>query len=310
MVTDPRDLGSQAAGSGTEPGGTVAGVDDVLRTAIAVALGAKPVTLAAVSGGDVAAAHRAELDDGRRVFVKTHDDPPPGFFTTEATGLRWLRDVGSVRVPEVLAVSDDPPFLALEWIDEGRPGPGTEAELGRGLADLHLAGAPSFGREDRRTTGSRGLPNEPCETWAEFYATQRLLPLARLARDGRALPDAAIADLERVAARLDELGGPAEPPARLHGDLWAGNRLVDRDGRSWLIDPAAHGGHREFDLAMMRLFGGFGERCFATYDDAHPLADGWEARVPLHQLAPLVVHAIKFGGGYVAGTERALDQLT
>ncbi|HAS10233.1 MAG TPA: fructosamine kinase, partial [Acidimicrobiaceae bacterium] len=102
----------------------------------------------------------------------------------------------------------------------------------------------------------------------------------------------------------------AEPPARLHGDLWAGNRLVDRDGRSWLIDPAAHGGHREFDLAMMRLFGGFGAACFAAYDDVHPLADGWEARVPLHQLAPLVVHAIKFGGGYVAGTERALAQLT
>ena len=285
-------------------------MDDVLRTSIAAALGAAPVALAAVSGGDVAAAYRADLDDGRRVFVKTHDDPPPSFFTTEATGLRWLRDVGSVLVPEVLAVSDDPPFLALEWIDEGRPGPGTEADLGRGLAELHLAGAPAFGREDRRTTGSRGLPNEPCETWAEFYATQRLLPLARLARDGRALPDAAIADLERVAARLGDLGGPAEPPARLHGDLWAGNRLVDRDGRSWLIDPAAHGGHREFDLAMMRLFGGFGAACFAAYDDVHPLADGWEARVPLHQLAPLVVHAIKFGGGYVAGTERALAQLT
>ena len=285
-------------------------MDDALLAAIASALGAEPVSLTAVSGGDVAAAYRVELDDGRRVFVKTHHDPPPGFFTTEATGLRWLRDVGSVLVPGVLAVSDDPPFLALEWIDEGRPGPGTEAELGRGLAELHLAGAPSFGREDRRTTGSRGLPNEPCETWAEFYATQRLLPLARLARDGGALPEAAITGIERVAVRLDDLGGPAEPPARLHGDLWAGNRLVDQHGRRWLIDPAAHGGHREFDLAMMRLFGGFGAASFAAYDDAHPLGDGWERRVPLHQLAPLIVHAIKFGGGYVAGTERALAQLT
>jgi len=285
-------------------------VDDARRTALAEALGSPARALRPLSGGDVAAAYRAELADGRRVFVKTKDDPPPGFFTTEATGLRWLRDAGAVAVPEVLVASDDPPLLALEWIDEGRPEPGTEEELGRALAALHGAGAPCFGREDRRTTGSRGLPNEPCEAWVEFYATQRLLPLARIARDARALPERAIAALEAVASRLDELGGPPEPPARLHGDLWAGNRLVDRDGRSWLIDPAAHGGHREFDLAMMRLFGGFGTACFDAYAELAPLADGWERRVPLHQLAPLVVHAIKFGGGYAAGTQRALDALT
>jgi fructosamine-3-kinase len=133
--------------------------------------------------------------------------------------------------------------------------------------------------------------------------------LARLAHKERALPRAAIRDLEAVATRLAELGGPAEPPARLHGDLWAGNRLVDTGGVSWLIDPAAHGGHREFDLAMMRLFGGFGEACFAAYAEATPLADGWEARVPLHQLAPLTVHAIKFGGGYVGATQQALSAL-
>ena len=103
-----------------------------------------------------------------------------------------------------------------------------------------------------------------------------------------------------------EVGGPAEPPARLHGDLWAGNRLVDGRGRSWLIDPAAHGGHREFDLAMMRLFGGFDSECFAAYEEVGPLAPGWEERVPLHQLAPLAVHAIKFGGSYVRATVDAL----
>ena len=109
-----------------------------------------------------------------------------------------------------------------------------------------------------------------------------------------------------MADRLPELGGPTEPPARLHGDLWAGNRLVGADGENWLIDPAAHGGHREFDLAMMRLFGGFGADCFAAYADVFPLADGWERRVPLHQLAPLAVHAIKFGGAYVGATQHAL----
>lgn len=265
-----------------------------------------------VRGGDVAQAYRFDLRDGRRVFAKTHPSPPAGFFTTEAAGLQWLREAGAVAVPEVLAVSDgsdsEPPFLVLEWIDVGRPTETTEPDLGRALADLHQVEAAAFGREDRRTTGSRGLPNEPCQTWPDFYATQRLGPLARLARDAGALPDRAITGLERLAdpARLAGFGAADEPPARLHGDLWAGNRLVDASGHSWLIDPAAHGGHREFDLAMMRLFGGFGEACFAAYAEVHPLVDGWVDRVPLHQIAPLVVHAIKFGGGYVNSAEDAI----
>jgi fructosamine-3-kinase len=152
------------------------------------------------------------------------------------------------------------------------------------------------------------LPNEPCDTWSEFYASNRLLPLARLARDAGALPARAIEALERVAATLDRFGGDDEPPARLHGDLWAGNRIVDVGGRNWLIDPAAHGGHREFDLAMMRLFGGFGSACFAAYADVYPLAGGWEDRVELHQIAPLVVHAIKFDGGYVDHAVAAIER--
>jgi fructosamine-3-kinase len=197
----------------------------------------------------------------------------------------------------------------LEWIDEGRPNAETEPDFGRRLAAMHRTGAASFGREDRRSTGSRGLPNEPCPDWATFYATQRLAVLARLARDARALPDAAIAELDHLDTdRLRQIGGPPEPPARLHGDLWAGNRLVDASGRSWLVDPASHGGHREFDLAMMRLFGGFGAGCFDAYDEAFPLAEGWEQRVALHQIAPLVVHAIKFGGGYPGAAADAISR--
>lgn len=283
-------------------------MDDGLRTAVEAALGARVDRSARVHGGDVAIAFAVDLDDGRRVFAKTHPGAPPEFFTTEATGLQWLRAPGEIPVPEVLAVSDDAPnHLVLEWIDEGPTRGDTEAQLGRALAALHRAGAPAFGREDRRSTGSRGLPNAPRATWPEFYGTQRLLPLARLARRAGALPDAVIDALERLAGDLDRFD-TGEPPARLHGDLWAGNRLVDAGGRSWLIDPAAHGGHREFDLAMMRLFGGFGPECFAAYEQAFPLAGGWEDRVPLHQIAPLVVHAIKFGGGYVRTAIAAIDR--
>jgi fructosamine-3-kinase len=283
-------------------------MDDALRCAIEVDLGARITRSVRVHGGDVARAYAVDLDDGRRVFAKTHPAPPAGFFTTEARGLSWLRGADAVAVPAVLAVSDDPPNrLVLEWIDEGRARPGTEDELGAGLARLHRAGAPAFGREDRRSTGSRGLPNAPCATWPEFYAANRLLPLARLARDGGALAASTIADLERLAGRLAAFD-TGEPPARLHGDLWAGNRMVDGKGRSWLIDPAAHGGHREFDLAMMRLFGGFAGDCFGAYAEAHPLEPGWEDRVALHQIAPLVVHAIKFGGAYVGAATAAIEQ--
>jgi fructosamine-3-kinase len=284
-------------------------VDSALRRVISEVLGADVLDAARVHGGDVASSWRVELADGSRVFAKTHPTAPPLFFSTEAAGLRWLAAADAVAVPEVLAARDEQPnLLALAWIAEGRSrvSSGGEADFGRQLAALHGAGAPMFGREDRRTTGSRGLPNEPCATWAEFYATQRLFPLARLAA-GVLAPDT-IAALEAVAGRLDELGGPVEPAARLHGDLWAGNRLVDVDGRSWLIDPAAHGGHREFDLAMMRLFGGFGDECFAAYAEVHPLAAGWPDRIALHQIAPLVVHAIKFGGGYVGAATRAIDR--
>ena len=280
-------------------------VEEVLQQ-IAVELDTGIALVTRVHGGDVAVSFRLDLDDGRRVFAKTHMSAPLHHFSTEAAGLAWIRGVREIGVPAVLAVSDNPPFLVLEWIAEGGAVADTEVSFGRGLASVHRAGAQSFGREDRRSTGSRGLPNEPCQTWVEFYTTQRLLPLARLARDGGALGDRAIRDLEAVANRLRELGGEPEPPARLHGDLWAGNRLVGTDGHNWLIDPAAHSSHREFDLAMMRLFGGFGDACFAAYEEDFPLCRGWQDRVALHQLAPLVVHAIKFGGAYPAAVEAAL----
>ena len=280
-----------------------------LRDLVAAAIDSDVVAMYPLGGGDVADSYRVVLDRGTTVFAKTKVNAVPEFFVTEAAGLTWLRAAAAVAVPEVLAVSDDPAFLVQEWIEPGYPAPATERDFGVALARLHATGAPFFGREDRRSTGSRGLPNEPCATWAEFYATQRLLPLARLARDSNALPERSIEDLEQVAARIDSLVGPHEPPARLHGDLWGGNRLIGAGGVSWLIDPAAHGGHREFDLAMMMLFGGFGEDCYTAYDETAPLADGWVERIALHQLAPLVVHSIKFGRAYVPATQQALAAL-
>ncbi|UGS37509.1 fructosamine kinase family protein [Capillimicrobium parvum] len=256
-----------------------------------------------VSGGDLNEAWAVELEGGGRAFVKTRTGAPPGEYATEAAGLAWLGEAGAVRVPRVLAAGDD--HLALEWIEPGTLGAPGAQELGRGLAALHQAGAPAFGAAWPMHLGPVVLSNEPCGDWPAFYAQRRLLPLAARARDAGAMSAAGVRAVERVAERMSELAGPPEPPARLHGDLWGGNVLAGSDGRPWLIDPAAHGGHREVDLAMLRLFGAPDPRTLAAYAEAHPLAAGHEERVELWQLLPLLVHAVLFGGGYGASAERA-----
>lgn len=262
-----------------------------------------------VPGGDINEAYRVRLADGREAFVKTRGrghPPAPGEYVAEAAGLEWLAQAGGLPTPAVLAVEEA--FLALAWVDGGALDGAGEEELGRGLALTHRAGAPCFGGVGDggvARLGSLSLPNDPAADWPTFYAERRLLPLARAARDRGALSAAGALAVERVCERLPGLVGDAEPPARLHGDLWSGNVMADAGGRPWLVDPSAYGGHREVDLAMLRLFGGPGERAFAAYEEATPLADGWEQRVALYQLLPLLVHAALFGGGYGVAAERA-----
>jgi fructosamine-3-kinase len=248
------------------------------------------------------------LADGREVFVKHRRDAPAGMYAAEAAGLAWLAEAGAVRTPAVVAVGDEAPprFLALEWIARGRPAPGHDEALGRGLAVLHRAGAEGFGLGRDNFIGSLPQPNAPARDWPAFYAERRLEPMARAAVEAGALAPAFRAGLERLRARLPDLCGPPEPPARLHGDLWGGNAMTGPDGAPVLIDPAVYGGHREIDLAMMRLFGGFGGAVFAAYAEAHPLADGHQDRVELLQLYPVLVHVVLFGGSYARSAERIL----
>jgi fructosamine-3-kinase len=258
-----------------------------------------------VGGGDINEAFHVELADGREAFVKTRAGAAPGEYAAEAAGLAWLAEPGAIRTPAVLDVGED--YLALEWVQPGRLDPAGAQELGAGLAATHAAGAPSFGASGAAASagfGSLRLSNEPTDEWPAFYAERRVLPLARIARDRGALSSAGTAAVERLGARIGELTGPPEPPARLHGDLWSGNVMADQQGRPWLIDPSAYGGHREVDLAMLRLFGAPSERVFAAYEEVAPLAEGWQERVELYQLLPLLVHALLFGGSYRAAAER------
>jgi fructosamine-3-kinase len=268
-----------------------------------------------VSGGDICDAARLTLDGGESLFAKTWpkgagSGVPAGFFAAEAAGLRWLREAGAVPAPEVIV--ELPDMLALEWVEPGRPGREAADRLGRELAALHRAGAPAFGAAWPGFIGALPQDNTPHRgPWAEWFAERRLRPYLRMSADRDAISAADVALVERLLTRIEEYGGD-EPPARIHGDLWPGNVLWAADGRAWLVDPAAHGGHRETDLAQLALFGGAPhlDRILAAYREAGPLAPGWRGRVPLHQLHLLLVHGALFGGAYrdaiVAATSAAL----
>lgn len=278
-----------------------------LCAALEARLGAKLSGVTRVSGGDINDAYSAELDGGRTVFVKTHANAPESMFPAEARGLDWLRGRSGLRVPEVLAVSapgDEVAYLVLEWLESASPAPDFDERLGRGLADLHRAAVPGFGLDHDNFIGSLTQANRPRESWVAFFREQRLEPqLERLAAARRA-SFSLRRGFERLFERLPELWGEPEPAARLHGDLWGGNLHVGARGEPCLIDPAVYGGHREIDLGMMRLFGGFSERVFQAYDEAFPLSPGAAERLPLSQLYPLLVHANLFGGSYVGSVER------
>jgi fructosamine-3-kinase len=268
-----------------------------------VTLPAGATDVRSVGGGDINQAFSVVLADGRNAFVKTRADVSPGEYAAEAAGLAWLAEPGALRTPRVFEADDR--FLALEWVQPGRLSVAGAEELGRGLAITHAAGASGFGNpEGSAGFGSLRLSNEPTADWPSFYAERRLRPLARLARERNALSRAGVQAVERVCERIEDLTGPAESPARLQGDLWSGNVMADVDGRPWLIDPSAYGGHREVDLAMLRLFGAPSEHIFASYEEVAPLGAGWEERVELYQLLPLLVHALLFGGSYCAAAER------
>ena len=281
-------------------------VRDVWQT-VGAALGSPVRDRRALSGGDINEAYAVTLADGRAFFVKTNRRPPPGMFPAEARGLGWLAQPGALRVPAVAAV--DEAFLALELL---RPGPRSasfDEELGRGLAALHRTRPTGFGLDHDNFIGRLPQSNRPAPDWSTFYARERLEPQLRRALDAGVAPPSLGRQVKRLYARLDALVGPPEPPARLHGDLWGGNLMGDERGAPCLIDPAVYGGHREVDLAMMQLFGGFGPRVFAAYAESYPLAAGHEERVPLYQLYPLLVHVNLFGGSYVGAVESALATL-
>ena len=284
------------------------------RRALEVELGCPIGRALAVSGGDIAAAFRIEMQDETRVFVKAYDAVPadlenqsdssaPGPARCEARGLEWLRTATSLRVPQVLAHESH--WLALEWIESSRRQSCFESVLGRGLAKLHATRAPSFGLDHANWIGRLPQANDERASWDRFYAEVRLQPMIERAAQAALLPRALRVLLDELLVELPSLIGPDEEPSRLHGDLWSGNVLADESGLPCLIDPAIYGGHREIDLAMLDLFGGLPPEVERAYHEAFPLAPGAEKRRPLYQVYPLLVHVCLFGQNYLGSLESA-----
>jgi fructosamine-3-kinase len=288
-------------------------LSDSLRRSLEAHLG--PVGDArAVGGGSINHAARVEGPNGA-FFVKYSDDAPAGIFAAEARGLEALAAAGSeLIVPRVLAICDDPEpgapaWLALEWLEPAPRAAGFGERLGRGLAAVHRSSG-AWGWEVDNFIGSLPQENAPAASWADFWWARRLEPQLRLTRAAGRLP-AREREWERLSEALPRLLAPAEDdgPSLLHGDLWSGNVVATARGPA-LVDPAAYRGHREVDLAMTELFGGFGAAFYAAYEEAWPLRPGYRTeRRAVYQLFYLLVHVNLFGGGYVAQTAEILRRV-
>ncbi len=274
-------------------------------------LGVRIAAAQALGGGDIHRAYRLDAPDGRQWFVKTNrDKQAPAMFRTESQGLALLGASRALRTPRVYAHGSTPgghAFLLLEYVAPGYRNRLFWERFGQGLALLHGNTSALFGFAHDNFIGRLPQSNTRHASWAEFYAEERLWPQFLQAREFGYFDAAAEQQLDRLCRQL-AWRCPEEQPALCHGDLWSGNFLCDALGQPVLIDPAACFAHRELDLAMSRLFGGFDPAFYAAYEEAWPLEPGFEERLDLYQLYYLLVHVNLFGGGYLGQALAILDR--
>ncbi|UYQ94212.1 fructosamine kinase family protein [Chitinophaga horti] len=252
-----------------------------------------------IHGGDINETYRIQTNEGDMFLKLNNARRYPGMFAREYDGLQELRDKNVIAVPRPLGFGETAgkSYLVTEFMAKGAASPDFWENFAASVARLHQQTQPFFGYRDANYIGSIKQYNTPYNSWAVFYAFNRLLPLMRMAYDQQAITTADKEQIERLCKKLPELF-PEEPPALLHGDLWSGNFMIGANGKACIFDPAVYYGHREMDLAMTRLFGGFDTRFYYTYQAIMPLAPGWQQRIGLCQLYPLLVHLVLFGGSY------------
>ncbi len=252
-----------------------------------------------LGGGSINETFRIETTSGT-VFIKYNlAKRYPGMFTAEAKGLRILEEADCIQVPKVLHSDEigEYSFLLLGYIESQVPASDFWQRFGQKLALLHHHSSTSFGLDHDNYIGSIMQINRNHKSWTEFLISERLEPMLSMAMDIGKLNGHDVRKFEILYKKLPEIL-PVEPPSLIHGDLWSGNFMDGDDGNAWMIDPAVYYGHREMDIAMSKLFGGFTKAFYDAYNDSWPLEPGWQGRIPLNQLYPLLVHVNLFGESY------------
>jgi len=264
-----------------------------------------------VTGGCINDSRVVTLEDGREYFLKLNSGTAqtPGFFEAEFEALSLLAEPGSIRVPQPLAFDDE--FIVIEAFREGVPAADWQERMGRQLAELHMATrCERYGFERDNYLGTTLQPNDWANDWVVFWREQRLgWQLHQFARK-TSTEDPLLVLGDRLLARLDDLiGGMDEPAVLLHGDLWSGNAAADEHGEPIIFDPASYYGRREAELGMMHLFGGFGPRCEAAYNETWPLAADADRRIALYRLYHELNHLNLFGRSYYQGCIATMESL-
>lgn len=274
------------------------GVEQLLSTSLA-----KKVTIdsySTIGGGCIHQAGCITTNLGE-FFLKWNNKPNSGkMFETEMMGLSLLGETNTIQVPKQIATGEQDGYcyIVLEMIDSRARSETYWTHMGLNLAALHKHTQTIFGLNHDNFIGSLEQYNRPCNTWKEFFATQRLDPQIKMAIDGSKMPLSIIKKFERFYQRIDEIM-PTEQPALLHGDLWSGNVISNEKGEAVFIDPAVYYGHREAELAFTTMFGGFAQEFYQAYQSAWPLTAGFMGRLDYYNLYPLLVHVNLFGGGYL-----------
>jgi fructosamine-3-kinase len=286
---------------------------DRLRDALAQALTATgdltPIrSIDRIGRGDINEAARV-VTERDRYFVKWNLHPLPRMFEVEARGLRLLKSADAVRVPDVIALLDQPSGLILEWIESRASKSDVSEALGRRLAQQHRVLGSSYGLDHDNYIGANPQTNQPASSWIEFFRDRRLGFQMELARHQGHLTAKRATHIERLMSRLSDWIDEAKcAPSLLHGDLWGGNYMVGPNGEPVLIDPAVYYGDREAEIAFTELFGGFGAKFYAAYNETWPLAPGYADRRDLYNLYHLLNHLNLFGEGYGGGVDAILHR--